>query len=499
MSTPAPKATYNLVDNTLSVPDLVSGIAFVQGITKRGPVKDPSILVYSWAQFVQLFGGYLSTSDFPLHCKILLDRGVVLRVNSIKTNADTASVNVVNSEVSPDLLFTLASKYEGVDYNNLSAIVSAPSDENLGTFNLLVSFNEGEYTETYENLKADEDILNAAFANSKWVEIEAMGAIDTLLAGASEGDETVVTPAFATYELVGGDDGDLDIDVDLADFTPWDEYDDGVFLSVLCDTTAVPGAIETAGEAYATSRKDLRYYASIETSDDSNTIITTRKTLPYSRYISYSSGGWEIIHPNTGVLYNISEISHFIANGVNTISQDGWWFSFSGPDKPVSNVLKPVNNYGSKAKFTELDQLNRNQVNMAINRNGLNMFWGNFSGQRENTHTKFISTNNLIIFMGKSLIPIMESFIEKPLDIPLFRTIYYTVKPFLNRLVTGRAIFDYQWVGDQNVNTIQEVTVNTPEDIQMGKYKVRLPITRINPLQEFELTIELTRAGATIE
>ena len=493
MSTPAPKVNYRLVDRTLSVPDLVGGIAFVQGITKRGPVNDPSNIIYSWPQFVQLFGGLMDTSDFPLHCKILLDKGIALRVNSVKKNAVKATVDVPNADsAAPATLFTLESKYPGEEYNDLSVTLSEASDSELGDFDMEISFNSGEYTESYQNLSANETILSTALANSRWVALESMGATIGTLTG------TDLIPDFGSLDFASGDDGDTEIDTELVDFSAFDPYEDSIFLSNICDYPADPTTLAVAGEAYASLRKDLRYYHSIDTNEEANVIIAERATYPYSKWISYTSGGWEVMDPETGNRIAISEVSNFIANGVSSLRRN-WWSSFSGPSNPVSGVLAPAVNYGGKAKFAELDALNRANINMAINRNGVNMFWGNFSGQRENTYTKFISTNNLIIFMGKSLIPTLETFIEQPLDLPLFKTIYFTVLPFLERLVNGRAVFSFEWLGDQFATSLSELQINNATDVQNGIYKVRLPITRINPLQEFELVIELTQAGVTIE
>lgn len=490
MSTPAPNVTLNLVDRTTAVPDVVSGIAFVQGITERGPVNDPGRLIFSWPQFLMLHGGYIPESDFPLHCKMMLERGVVLRINGIKKNAVRATANIEN--ISNQTLFTLQSKYPGESYNEMDVTIQDPSDSELGDFNMLIEFNDGEYSERYENLKADEDSINTALARSSWVELESMDVY-------VEGVDPDLDPKKETVSFTDGADGDTVEDVDFNDFSAFDEYEDTYFLGA----PGWDGDLQAhclAGEAYAASRKDLRFYASIETDHDVNNMISHREDLPYSRWISYSSGGWQILDPVTGNKKEVSELSHFIANGINVTKDQNPWTSFSGPENLVPNVLKPLVNYGGKAKFAELDMLNRNHINMAINRNGVNMFWGNFTAQRENSHTKFISTNNLIIFMNKSLAPVLETFIERPLDIPLFRTIFYTIKPYLDRLVVpGRAIFNYDYKGDQNANSLDELKINDPNDIQDGKYKVILSITRINPLQDFELTIELTRAGVTIQ
>lgn len=496
MSTPSPKVIQRVIDNTQAVPDLLGGIVFVQGITERGPINDPSKLITSWSNFQNLFGGLIENSDFPLHCKIMLDRGCMLRVNSIKLNALKSKITLTNDEeVEPDDLFTLASKYPGKAYNfddegdilGLRVTTHEPSDDELGDFNMNVYF-EGNLVETYENLKVNEIKLSQALANSRWIELDSVE------------DLTVITnnlfPDFTEWDFDNGSDGDLVTDTELSNFSPFDDYEDSFCLIAPDEHSTV---IHTAGVTYAELRGDIRYYGSIPTSDDEGVIITARKELPYSKYASYTSGGFKIFDPLTGTIKNISEVSNFVANFIQVAFTQNLWFSFSGPNSSVPGVLGPVNNFGGKSKSTELDLLNRNHVNMAINRGGVNMFWGNFTAQRENTHLKFISTHNLIIFIGKTLGPTLETFIEKPLDLQLFGEIFQVVRPFLEGLVAGRAIFSYDWQGDQNAPNIDSLQVNDPSDIQMGKYKINLPITRINPLQEIRLTIELTRAGVTIE
>lgn len=495
MSTPAPRITQRVIDNTQSVPNLLDGVVFVQGITERGPVHDPSKIINSWSAFRNLFGGFIEGSDFPLHCKILLDRGCKLRVNSIKNNPTHASVILANDEGSPQNLFTLRAKYPGVAYNfddtgdddkGLLVKAVAPSDSELGGFNLQVYF-DGDLVETFENLTTSETGLNTALANSKWIELLTMADLTSV---------TNLVPEFEDYELDNGADGDLVTDTEMADFSAFDPFDDSYCLVAPEEQGSV---VHLAGVTYAELRKDIRYYASLATDDDEDVIITGRQSLPYSKFVSYTSGGWVINDPVTGVKKNISEVSNFVANFIKVADESAIWFSFSGPDNPVPGVVGPVYNFGSKAKFNELDLLNRNHINMAINRNGVNMFWGNFTAQRENTHLKFISTHNLILYISKVLGPTLETFIEKPLDIPLFRQIHQVVQPFLDSLVSGRAVFSYAWNGDQNAVNLDSLQVNDPVDIQMGIYKVDLPIVRINPLQEIQLTIELTRAGVTIE
>jgi phage tail sheath protein FI len=100
--------------------------------------------------------------------------------------------------------------------------------------------------------------------------------------------------------------------------------------------------------------------------------------------------------------------------------------------------------------------------------------------------------------MGKVLKPTLEKYIEEPLDLPLFRDIYYVVKPELDSWVTKRAAFTVNWYGDQNASTMADLQINNPTDVQLGKYQVQLAVSVISPLQELTLNITLTKAGVQI-
>ena len=129
------------------------------------------------------------------------------------------------------------------------------------------------------------------------------------------------------------------------------------------------------------------------------------------------------------------------------------------------------------------------------------MLWGNFSADTSLSQLSYLSIVKLLIFLKKSLGPTLEEYIEEPLDLRLTRAIYDRVKPFLDSLTSAesRALFDYRWNGDQDVNDVTQLQVNDPNDFQQGRYKVNLFIKAIAPLQEVTVNIILTDAGVSFE
>lgn len=72
----------DIQDLSVLVATGLKGIAAVAGITAWG-LFGTSTLVGSWAEYQKNFGGYSASSDFPAMCRIMLDRGVKLRVARI--------------------------------------------------------------------------------------------------------------------------------------------------------------------------------------------------------------------------------------------------------------------------------------------------------------------------------------------------------------------------------------------------------------------------------
>ena len=118
------KVQFNIKNFTPGVSNPMSGIFYVQGLTKRGPIENPEDIVNSWSHFERLFGGLMETSDFPLLAKRALARGAklrVCRVDAAATPAVKATAKTFSNTGSLVDLFTAQPKYKGADYNNISS------------------------------------------------------------------------------------------------------------------------------------------------------------------------------------------------------------------------------------------------------------------------------------------------------------------------------------------------------------------------------------------
>lgn len=283
-------------------------------------------------------------------------------------------------------------------------------------------------------------------------------------------------------------------------FHAFDNWDDTLQIMILDPDTV--DSVHIAGAAYATSREDLIYFIHL-----SNNLITKASIVAKrvalnidTKYVAFFAGGLKTTDPSDDTLQNIEATADIAALASASDNDFGPWYSFAGHTRgQINNTLGVVNNFGSPAKRLDLDDLAKKQINMIINRSNKIMLWGNFSGQLANNQESQLSITRLVIFLKKALKPTIETFIEEPNDIPTWKRMFYTVKPFLDGLVTKRALFEYTWQGDQDAPNLNTLVVNNAADVTLGKYQVQLGIKAIPSIQEIVIVINLTTAGVDFE
>lgn len=422
----------------------------------------------------------------------------------------TVTTTVAGSAGTPATpLFQLYSKYPGADYNNLKAVVKTASNQLSSSFNLEISLtNDPLVVEVYENLVIEghptdtsSDYLNVLINNSTLVTPHYFDL--SALTGQ-------LRPSNGTYFFDQGSDGGA---VALADyvgtqvaqtgFYAWDQYYDSYAVAYPAVSASDLSGIASAGQAYAALRKDLLYYQHLDNSNTSASALISEKNTEAqlnSPYIVLLAGGLTVTHPITGLKVEIPEIADVLGNMAYVHTKLGPWLSFFGMNRGVlDGTLGVVNNFGSPALIQDLDLLAVNHINMVINRNGLNMLWDDYTMQSAPSPENFACLMNLIFYIQRSLKPTLESFLGEPTDFTLLKSIYYEVKPFLDSLVVARALSSYRWDGDQFASNFNQLSVNTPENMQLGKISINLRIITVAPLKEISVKIILTQAGVTFE
>jgi hypothetical protein len=434
---------------------------------------------------------------------------VVITNPLVTLGASQAGITTVDKagfvDAAGNLLFTIEPKFEGENYNNWVVSITTATNGGANYFDLSITNSvESGLDETYQNLTitgtptvGESDYLNTLNTYSNNFTVTYYDLSSLLVAP---------RPTNSSLQFKDGDDGGTTLDTDYSGDSAaktgifaFDAYEDSYQLVIPHKNTT---AIHTAGSAYAANRKDLVYWAHLDHLLDKTNLIAARTALNIdSKFTAFFSGGVKVLHPVTNDELLIPEVADLMANAALSDQNFGPWYSFAGYNRGViTNAIGlGGSNYGTPASFADLNDIANAQINMSVIKDSNIMLWGNFSGQLPNDPEKYLNIVRLIIYLQKSLKPTLERYIEEPNDIPTFKRIYYTVKPFLDSLLTNRAVFEYEWQGDQDATDLNSLQVNDPNDVSLGKYKVNFLIKPIASMQEISVNIIIAPAGVSFD
>lgn len=415
----------------------------------------------------------------------------------------TLASSIVTATNQP--LFEVEGKYEGVDYNNILVSVRPATNGQASYFNLLVTHKtDNNIYELFENLQI---IDNPNIANSHYLDTanQVSNVVKFTYIDIS-GLSGQLRPRDAIYKLVGGSDGGA---ITLADYIgdqtaktgirALDNIDDAIDFGVL-DRDDVQ--LHNEGESYSGSRQDMFYWGHLSNAlTTADALVSQRAaTVVNGSYAALVAGGLKVLHPVTGALINISELGDVMAIQAATDYYYGPWYATAGLQRGIiKDALGVVNNFGATGQYPELNLLANRQVNMVIEKNNQVVFWGNYTLQISNSQLTQISVRRFLIWLKKSLRPTLERYLFEPNDIPSWKKLYFEVKPFLDSLVEKRAMYDYQWQGDQFAKNLNSLQTNDKADVQRGKYKVKLLMQIIPAILEIGVELTLTPTGVSFD
>ena len=496
------KVQFNVKNFTPGTSDPQPAIFGVIGITKRGPIEQPDLLIVnSWSQFERIFGGLIdTTSDFPFLCKRALARGArlrVCRVDAVSTPAVKATAkSIQNSDGVPVTLFTAQPKYQGLDYNNIKIEITNPSNGITADYwNMYITHDlEPELNEAYINLPKFVDGL--ASAQTVLDEVKAMSQLlDFNYVDTTAG--VIMRPAvLAASAFTGGVNPAGHVAGDyVAAMQKFNNVDD---CMILATPEMSITAINQGGATYCDGRKDMVFFAHLSNSLTTAVALTGERTTIANNtpFVHFFAGGIKVRREKTLVEASISEMGDVLGVAAYVHNNFGPWYSLAGWNRGrIDDALGVVNNFGTPASFADLNTLANSQINMLVQKNGIVQISGNFSGQAANDQLRFSSVVFFTIWLQKTLMPILEQYLEEPNDTITFKKIYYHLKPLLDKLASPdyRAVYKYEYYGDQDANTLDDLQVNDKVDVQNGKYKINLKVWAIPSMQELTFNLMLVQ------
>lgn len=500
------KVQFNIKNFTPGVSTPLTGIYYVLGITLRGPVENPEDIISSWPQFQRLFGGLLETSDFPLLAKRAISRGAKLRVCRVDAAATPAvkatAKNIPNADGVPVNLFSSQPKYKGADYNKVSIQILAATNGSSDYWDMSITHSgESELNEYYANIPAFvaglanvQTCLDEVKNMSKLLDFNYLDATSATLLVPAVAAASAFTGGVDPAGIVAGDYTDA--------MSTFNNYDDGMIMAV---PEIDDDGVNAAGATYAANRGDMVYFAHLPNSLTTAAGLTgERDTIASNtKHVGFFGGGIKVRDERTLQPISLSEMGDVLGIAAYVHNTYWPWYSLAGQNKgSVPDAIGVVNNFGTPGGFSDLNTLANSQINMMVKKNGVVQLAGNFSGQLVNNQEKYMNVVFLVIWMKRTIKPILESYLEEPNDTILFKKIYNHLKPLLDKLESPdyRAIFKYEYYGDQDANSLDDLQVNDKTDVQNGKYKINLKIWAISSLQELTFNLMLVQGdGVFIE
>lgn len=249
------------------------------------------------------------------------------------------------------------------------------------------------------------------------------------------------------------------------------------------------------------------YKAPTDPTDEKRMVAMSKQwvgAIGNSKWLSFYGGGLKF-YDSEGELQDADVIGSILGLADTVATSRGYWQSFAGLQKGIiGDAISPVvPNYGSPARYDQLNNLANNYINITCMKDTPSsgkrvVLWNNFTTQFKQDSFRFISITGLVLYLKKTLRPILNKYIEEPNIWTTWKTLYGEVKPLLDDMVTANALTDYSWMGDQFAQKWSELTVNTEAEVRQGIYKVILTFKDIVPMQDIQLSLVIDQASKSI-
>lgn len=485
-------------DISFYVDSMMKGLSMVEGITERGPVAK-AVFISSWPKFVEVFGGLVPHSDFPLLCQRALARGAALWVSRIAHYEDVTKKNTITARAAAVIV-------GGVQFE-------ATSPGAWGN-DLKVQI------ETHE--AGEEKLYDVSFYSensrlSTWqdVTLEEMQALaDDYITARCVAEVSESKLASGVYPLTGGDDGisgltDADFIGDEAagtGFHVFDEVDDGSLQLAAPDTTSF--AVAMAGHAYCESRGDLFYVSAVPKGLKPQEAVDYRKgklgdDLKNSAPFSLNYGALYYPHLNvldlqtdeTRLINPTGDILGVFAYSDNTSEE---WFAAAGYKRgKIPNCLGVEYNVGARARTQEGGLLIENQINpICVFEDVGTVVWGNETLQQQASALRDIHTRRLLLVLKKGMAKSCRVNLFDPNDPTLWRRTYNLLDPYLRNIQERRGFYDYRLECDQDAQSIDEAKINTAKTVEKGEFHVRVWIKPMKVAKWIIIDMNILKTGA---
>jgi hypothetical protein len=547
-----PKIDFNFVNNNVEVSTPQKGVSTVLARTTKGPVLDPSVLITSVTQFKREFGEELVPNGSKSNIEAALERGSKLRIIRV---VGPGSTNGQVNTGKPCFTITVDNKVVGVKLTTRRAGEAIGTDK---TFS--VKFAVVNNTLGYEVVNAGgQPIIMGPVFTFKTQDANNNTSVDYLALASWIQNNPYFKIAMVDLDTSGEETTSVSIEAFLNKLAKVDGTSTAISVDIKAATAAgTIGEVETSKptsaqwiaaleyikdytdsynvilshlDQYLGNTEAVKVYIALRTildeinefrgfieipwyDSDGVTVRTLdsivqlaqqlQSAIGHSKWISYFAGGLKYsnsfgLQQNSDVLGTVLGLADTSATGY------GYNYSFAGVNRGVvPDAGGPVvPNFGSPARFKDLETLANNYVNIFVVKDTPSfgkrtLLWHNFTSQVKNDSFRFIGNTGLILNIKKTLRTILESYIEEPNIWNTWSDIYAVVKPIIGNWVDSHAITEPKWLGDQDASSWKDLKVNTEEEVRQGKYHVVFTFKDVVSMQQVTVDVVLEKASKSI-
>jgi hypothetical protein len=157
-------------------------------------------------------------------------------------------------------------------------------------------------------------------------------------------------------------------------------------------------------------------------------------------------------------------------------------FSPSGMQRGIiKDVEGVVRDFGAVSQSTEYGKIYQQGINAVITDHDPELgnivrLDGNRSMWKRNQVVRAANVGEYLVWLFKTIKPLIKLQQYEPNDPIMWSKLNTTIEPILKKSKGKqmRAIYDYKYIGDQNVQNAEDAVFNTQEDLAAEIYKLKI-------------------------
>ncbi len=483
MLTQLPSATYTELDQSTVPPAQLSDYHGLITPTLFGPSDQP-YLITTVDAFNAQFGANGAGNPFYASIKRALARGAAFYIQRlVATGATEATVVLGASEVSVTAKWagTYANGNLSVQYTPISVgITEVILAVNYGPNSLLNEiWTAATYTALVAVVNANSKLVTMSLGTTPTEPVSSVGAPIYLAAGSDGAFSSPTLRATAANALLPNFNN-------LTNLT----------------TIGILGGY-TAGDhsnilAYASGRGDVFAIGELDPSLTPANALTAAAALAIPVGSSYLALYWgsyiQAWSPDDGATVSTPALPDIMA--VYSYSDTAAGNQYEAPAGSTRGLIPNVSGFA----YNMMSQANSPDANalvaLGINIIGLHktygpVVWGAGTMNQKNSAMDAINVRRMMIWLRDQLQPIYDGELFEPMNPQSWLTAYNQIKPILQQLVSGQAISQWSYIGDQNASTIAGATYNTAANLANGQYKALINLWPTGYISSIQFTAEV--------